>query len=457
MPRDVADTPLGGEPLGNRDFAGLMTACPGIGGERRIAVGVSGGADSMALALLAAPWARARGIALTALTVDHGLREASAQEASRVASWLAARGIAHHTLRIIMPRPASGIQRAARQWRLAAFDGWCRDNGAGAVLLAHTLEDQAETLWLRLAADSGPDGMAAMRAETRVAGLRVARPLLTVAKSRLIATLRSVDQPWIEDPSNRDRQFSRVEWRQRAARLEQLGLGAGEALRITGAMAGAREAMDRQCAAFMALHGAVSPLGTASFDGRRFAAQPDLFARLLLSRLLGAVGGGDLPPRRARVGRLAERLKAGGEPFTATLGGCIVTRRRDGVVWICREPALCAAALPPRAGRVRRWDNRFEVQGPGAGAARVGPLGEEGWRWLKHNDGPALVRTGLDGLPHAARLSIPAIHELDGSVSVPHFVAGDGVKCADPGHNVVAAFSPDADWIRALVTPAKAG
>ena len=132
-------------PIDARDFAALMAACGLQAADGPVAVAVSGGADSMALTVLAAGWGQA-----VALTVDHGLRPGSADEACQVAGWLQARGIDHHTLTWRGDKPASGVQAAARQARYGALEGWCRDHGVGTLLLAHHREDQAETFLLRL-------------------------------------------------------------------------------------------------------------------------------------------------------------------------------------------------------------------------------------------------------------------------------------------------------------------
>jgi tRNA(Ile)-lysidine synthase len=121
-----------------------MQRCPLRAGAP-IAVAVSGGGDSMALTLLTARWARHQGHALTALTVDHGLRLESAAEAALVAGWLSARGIAHHTVKWAGEKPATGLQDAARTARYRLLAAWAADNGIADLLLAHQQDDQAET------------------------------------------------------------------------------------------------------------------------------------------------------------------------------------------------------------------------------------------------------------------------------------------------------------------------
>ena len=127
-----------------------------------IAVGCSGGPDSMALALLADHWARSRGGGITALVVDHGMRPDSAREAQTVCAWLAEDGIDAVTLTWPGPRPASDRQAAARRARYIRMRRWCREAGVLHLLLGHHRADQAETFLLRLARGSGVDGLAAM-------------------------------------------------------------------------------------------------------------------------------------------------------------------------------------------------------------------------------------------------------------------------------------------------------
>ena len=176
-------------PLGAAEFAGLIEALGPFEQRPRLAVAVSGGPDSLCLCLLAAGWAAARGGAVSALIVDHGLRPEAAAEARQVAAWLRARRIDHHVLRWAGAKPATGIQAAAREARYRLLGDWCRAAGVLHLLLGHHLDDQAETVALRQARQSGAEGLAGMAAVRELAGLRLLRPFLTVPKTRLLATL----------------------------------------------------------------------------------------------------------------------------------------------------------------------------------------------------------------------------------------------------------------------------
>ena len=191
-------------PIDHDEFTASMEALGPFEPRPKLAVAVSGGGDSMALAILADQWARDRGGAVTALIVDHALRPGSADEAAMAGRWLKARRIARQVLVWSGPKPGTGRQEAAREARYALLTDWCRSKGVLHLLLAHHLEDQAETLLLRLGRGSGADGLAAMAALAESAALRFCRPLLGTAPARLRAFLEAEGQPWIEDPSNRD-------------------------------------------------------------------------------------------------------------------------------------------------------------------------------------------------------------------------------------------------------------
>src|SRR5262245_4641940 len=156
-----------------------------------VVLAVSGGPDSVALMWLAARWRRAlsRGPRLVAVTIDHGLRAEAAREAREVKRLARALEIEHRTMRWNGAKPKTGVPAAARAERYRLLGQAARSIGATHILTAHTRDDQAETLLMRLLRGSGIAGLAAMARETDRDGVTLARPLLTVSKSRLIATL----------------------------------------------------------------------------------------------------------------------------------------------------------------------------------------------------------------------------------------------------------------------------
>src|SRR5262249_35036134 len=207
---------------------------------------VSGGPDSTALMWLAARWRkrRRRGPKLFAVTVDHGLRPEARREAAAVKRIARRLGIAHRTLQWTGAKPSTRLQEQARAARYRLIAAAADRAHASCVLTAHTLDDQAETILFRMARGSGLTGLAGivrmrplvMPALPHPGGRRgkpepgasvfLVRPLLDVAKARLIATLRAATLPCADDPSNRDPRFARARLRALAPALAAEGLDA---------------------------------------------------------------------------------------------------------------------------------------------------------------------------------------------------------------------------------------
>ena len=181
---DSADSPIGAA-----EFAALLDPLGPFEPAPLLAVGVSGGADSLALVLLADRWARARRGSVLALTVDHALRDGSAAEAAQVGHWLAARGIAHEVLRWDGPKPATAIQETARAARYRLLGQRCAGTGILHLLLAHHRDDQAETVLLRRAQGSGRDGLAGM------AAIRETDQLCRLAGDEFVLILENLNEP----------------------------------------------------------------------------------------------------------------------------------------------------------------------------------------------------------------------------------------------------------------------
>ncbi|KJB89963.1 tRNA lysidine(34) synthetase TilS, partial [Skermanella aerolata] len=205
------------------EFTRLMDRLGPFEPSPRVAVGVSGGADSMALCLLLKSWTEDRSGSLLALTVDHGLRQNAADEAIQVGSWLKARDVAHDILRWDGVKPLSGIQSAARDARYRLLTERCHAEGILHLALAHHREDQAETVLLRFAHGSGIDGLGGMAAVRETGSVRLLRPLLPVSRDRLRTYLTETCQSWVEDPSNQSPAYARVRLRGMADILAREG------------------------------------------------------------------------------------------------------------------------------------------------------------------------------------------------------------------------------------------
>jgi len=402
--------------LSDRDFAALMHPLGPFEPQPRVAVAVSGGPDSLALTLLAAAWAAARGGRAVALTVDHRLRPDSAAEAAQVGHWLAARGIEHRILVRDGDRPTADLQARARAARHDLLGRSCAEAGILHLLLAHHREDQAETLLLRLGRGSGLDGLAAMARQRPTRWGQILRPLLDIPRARLRATLIERGQSWVEDPSNADPAYARVRLRRLAPTLAAEGLSPARLAATAARLGRARATVERGVAVAAAGGVVLHPAGFARLAAGAFATLSDEVALRLLARLLAVVGGEALPPRHHRLERLAAALAAK-EGAALTLAGCRIVPAPDGGWVFCREPARVAAPVALVPGREVAWDRRFLIRlGADAPAGlRLGALGPSPGRDLSE-------RARGRAIPACARPTIPALFDQQGVFAVPHLV-----------------------------------
>ncbi len=180
-----------------------------------IAVALSGGLDSMVLLDLAAANARARGLALSAFHVHHGLSPNADAWRDHCAAAAAAYGVPFDTRAVVVDKGRSGLEAAARKQRYAALGDMCRQHGATLLLTAHHQDDQAETVLLQLLRGSGASGLGGMDAANRAPtllgddALVMARPLLALARTDLEAHARDAGVKWVEDESNLDPRYAR--------------------------------------------------------------------------------------------------------------------------------------------------------------------------------------------------------------------------------------------------------
>lgn len=383
-----------------------------------LAVAVSGGADSMALALLAQGWARNHGGSLTALTVDHRLRPESTAEARQVAEWMQIRGIPHHTLTWEHDgAPGANLQMEAREARYQLLTEWCAAHDIEHLLLAHHLDDQAETFLMRLARGSGVDGLTAMRPANEWNGVTLLRPLLSLRKQALTTYLTAQQQAWLEDPSNHNPAYSRTHARQWLAESGRLGVSE-EALAATGErMARARDALEHYTAEALTRHARLYEEGCARLDYEALHALPEEIGLRLLSHLLCAVGGQVYRHRFQQLEAIFHAIRRQENFSQRTIGGCLLSMQ-DKILWILREPAACSAPAPLIPGEPLHWDRRFALHlAPNSPAElNVAALSAEGWHAVRPKQNAAFLHIA----PKEVFYSLPALFRLEKPVAVPH-------------------------------------
>lgn len=344
---------------------------------RHVAVACSGGADSTALAFLAARWGRVQ-----AFIVDHGLRPEAVREAAACQKVLAGIGVPAEVLTLRGLHPGPGLAARARTARYAALDQACEWAGLTDLLLGHHAGDQAETVAIRTRAGSGPGGLAGMARVAIRGRTRLLRPLLSMPATRLRATLSAAGIAWTEDPSNRNPAWERVRVRDA---LHALPWQSSRLLAAAQEHAEWRAAQETAAAEDLARHAELRPEGFAVIHA-------DRLHPLGLATLLATVAGRDYRPQPARVADLARALRP------ATLGGTrLLPGGRLGAWLLVREAAAMAAAVPARSGAV--WDGRFRMlrQDAAADGEMLGPAG------------PAASHQVFAHLPAAVRATLPAL------------------------------------------------
>lgn len=337
-----------------------------------IAVAVSGGGDSMVMLHLAAGWARRYGIRLWPVTVDHGLRAESAKEAALVADECAGLGLPHKTLTWAGWDGQGNLQAAARQARRDLIGGWLGD--CRHVLMAHTQDDQAETVVMRLLRGSGVDGLAAISPSIRVtangAEFRIIRPLLSVSRARLRHHAKTLRIPFVDDPSNDDPKFQRVRVRRL---IEDEGWDIATLSQTARAMQRARIVLDDLAAerAHEIADASAPAFGYLAFDRDGLAASPEETRLRLLASALCRVSGNAYRPRLSALTDALDRALSGGR---STLHGALVFARGEQIA-ICREFNAVRGAQA-EIGTI--WDGRWQVLGPAKQGAVVRALGDDG-------------------------------------------------------------------------------
>jgi len=328
-----------------------------------LVLAVSGGPDSTALMVLAARWLASlkKKPKLFVVTVDHGLRAESKREAAAVGRLARKLGLPHRILRWTGKKPKTGLQQAARQTRYRLLGEAARKAGATHILTAHTLDDQAETVLIRLLRGSGISGLAAMARVTALpgsgeSGIKLVRPLLGIPKVRMIATLKAADIDFADDPSNRDPRFTRARLRSLMPQLAQEGLDARRLSLLARRLKRADAAIEAGVARAQAeLNGSAGP-GTVAFDLTGLSRLPSEIALRLIGRAvatLGDEGPVELGKLEALKAALDAAQKAGNKRFRRSLAGALVTLA-GGKITVEKAPPRRQTSRTTTLTKVRR-------------------------------------------------------------------------------------------------------
>ncbi|HFD87825.1 MAG TPA: tRNA lysidine(34) synthetase TilS [Gammaproteobacteria bacterium] len=421
-------------PIGDEELAGLFHDLKSY---FPLTLAVSGGVDSMCLMHLVSRWIERQmhnaDRQVQVVTVDHALRSGSTAEARLVARQAAALGLPHKILVWEGDKPATGLQQAARHARYGLIReylaGQARKTGGGdmpALVSAHHLDDQAETVLMRLARGSGADGLGAMGRKVHAHGLVILRPLLEVPKARLLATARERDIAFMEDPSNANRDFERVRLREARNVLDELGLSSRALALSARRLARAARAIELAVDDLIARSDLkVHDCGYVSLQFAPFLHASEELRIRLMARVLRAMNGGTgRSGAPVNLEKLEDLVTALDSPdFSgATLQRCQILVGRQERLVVLRESGrdgLEARLLQPADSII--WDDRFclSLSDHFDHALEVKALSGADWIELKRK------YRDLEeaGISQRLAVTLPALWQEDRLLAVPALAA----------------------------------
>jgi len=276
-------------------------------------------------------------------TVDHGLRPEARAEAEQVAAWAEAAGLAHRILTWAGVKPRTQVQEIARNVRYDLLFGLAREVGASSVLTGHTLDDQAETVLMRLTRGTGVAGLAGMRPRSALHGITLVRPFLALRKARLVATCRAEGWPFLDDPSNVDPRYARARLRRLMPLMEREGLTPERLATLAARARRAEDAHEVRITAVIEAAYVATGEGRIEIDGAILRAEPDHIMLGVVTRAIASVAKALTRPVRldrfeARIlGDLRDALDRS-EALRITLGGALIDLRVGGRLILTPEP-----------------------------------------------------------------------------------------------------------------------
>ena len=313
------------------------------------AIAVSGGGDSMALLRLAHEQQKD----FVALTVDHALRASSSAEARKVKNWCKSLGIKHHTLKWRHAKVVTGIQAKARTARYDLMTHWCANHGITILLTAHTVEDQAETVAMRMKRTSSPASLAGIWPEANWNGIRILRPLLSKRRAALRNVLRDCEQEWIEDESNFNEKFERVRIRNTSPGITL----ASEAVKAQKQVIRAK----REAQTWKTKNLIVTEVGMARFATASLAPLCDMAQDEVLQDVIATCGGAstELAKRQDLLRWLNQK-----DSTRRTLGRVLFVKSKTEICAAREAARIDAKPVNVSSGKQVIWDGRFWIKAP---------------------------------------------------------------------------------------------
>jgi len=417
-----------------------------------LAVAVSGGCDSLCLAILAKEWTNIRGGTITALIVDHGLRKDSKKECKETQNILKKRKIFSYCFTWKLSKiPKSGVQEKAREFRYNIFEEWCYKKKIAHLLVAHHFEDQKETFLMRLNHNSNIYGLACMPKILIKKKIRILRPFLDFKKKEIISYLKEKKINWINDPTNTSSKYSRNRLRKILPKLEKKGLTDNKLKKILRRAQNERKKIEKKFTDWFILNVEIKSFGYAliNFDRLKLLNKEDFI--FIFSRILNMISGSLYPPKSKYVSNFYKKIKSDSNIKHTNLGGChiFISKKK---FYICREifKKNKKQKIDLQFNKII-WDNRFEIEYKKnkhtflkkklGKSVFIEQLQKNGWNEVLLKNESLKKRFEI---PNKVILSLPAIKNKKNDVLyVPHLKYYSNIKSKKEFSNMNFLFKPE--------------
>ena len=382
---------------------------------KNIAIAVSGGADSLALAIVANKFKYKYNYKLIAFTVDHQMRKASAKEAKKVKYLMSTLEIDHHTLVWAEEKPKTKIQESARIARYDLLNEACNKYKCDYILLGHHADDQVETFIIRLEANSGLDGLSCMQEKTKIltsyGQINLVRPLLNLRKTILIKACESSRITWIEDPSNVDLKYCRTKTR-------KILLNSDIYDKFNESISLFRKLkLITDTIIYNNIKDSIkfNETGICKVSLDNFKKLPNIFQKKLLSNLIKVIGGKKYPRKSSMINRALEKIISL-ENKNTTIGGAYIIINKDSI-FMSRQLDN-SIKVKNLISYKSLWDRRFIVcNNTNNKNISIGPLGEKDYLLMIK-----LNKIQKPSINFNAIKTIPTIRLLEEIISIPHLL-----------------------------------
>ena len=380
--------------------------------DKKIAVAVSGGADSLALTMLANNWAKINKINLLTFTINHGLRPESLKESSLVEKQMKKLSIKHETIVWEGNKPKSGIQIKARNARYRLLAEACIKHDVRYILLGHHKDDQIETFIIRLINNSGLDGLTCMSENncllTESGPINILRPLLDISKKHLVQLCIDQKISWLSDPSNEDHSFMRT--RVRSLIDNQIANDFYKTISIYKKL---KLSFSKYIDRFMQESIKYNKDGICKFSRDKFIQSPFILQERFLKKVFCTIGGKTYPPKSKIINRIIKNISS--ENFSNITAGKVFFNIDKKLITVLRQPEA-SIKCTPLTKKIVLWDKRFIIKNRSKKPSiSVGPLGEKDYLMMLK-----LKKIKKFDDHYYAVKSLPAIRSLDEIVYVPH-------------------------------------